>query len=117
MQYSVRQFVEFAAGELGMELRFDGQGDAEVGVVTAVTGNKARCKVGDVIVKVDPRYYRPTEVETLLGDPSKAKQKLGWVPKITLPELVEEMVEADYASAKRDSLVKLAGFQAYDYHE
>jgi len=66
---------------------------------------------------VDPRYYRPTEVETLLGDPAKAKAKLGWEPKITLSELVSEMVRSDYTSAKRDSLVKAAGFQAYDYHE
>ena len=80
-------------------------------------GTKAKCKVGDVIVKVDPRYYRPTEVETLLGDPSKAKAKLGWVPTTTLAELVAEMVEADYTAARRDSLVKLAGFQAYDYNE
>ncbi|MBC7957191.1 MAG: GDP-mannose 4,6-dehydratase, partial [Cytophagales bacterium] len=67
--------------------------------------------------EVDPRYFRPTEVETLLGDPSKAKQKLGWVPKTTLQELVSEMVESDYNAARRDSLVKMAGFQAYDYHE
>ena len=73
--------------------------------------------VGDVVVRVDPRYYRPTEVETLLGDPTKARVKLGWTPKISLPELVKEMVESDYTSAKRDSLVKSAGFQAYDYHE
>ncbi len=117
VQYSVRQFVEFSARELGVTLRFEGRDEAEVGVVAAVQGDKARCKVGDVIVKVDPRYYRPTEVETLLGDPSKAKAKLGWAPKITLPELVREMVEADYASARRDSMVKLAGFQAYDHHE
>ena len=77
----------------------------------------AKCKVGDVIVRVDPRYYRPTEVETLLGDPAKAKSKLGWEPKITLGELVKEMVLSDYTAAKRDSLVKSAGFQAYDYHE
>ena len=70
-----------------------------------------------MIVKVDPRYYRPTEVETLLGDPTKAREKLGWTPKTTLQELVKEMVEADYTSAKRDALVKMAGFQAYDYHE
>jgi GDPmannose 4,6-dehydratase len=73
--------------------------------------------VGDVIVKVDPRYYRPTEVETLLGDPSRARDKLGWTPKTSLQELVKEMIEADYTSAKRDALVKMAGFQAYDYHE
>jgi GDPmannose 4,6-dehydratase len=70
-----------------------------------------------VIVKVDARYFRPTEVETLLGDPSKAKAKLGWSPKITLPDLVREMVQADHASAQRDSMVKQAGFQAYDYNE
>ena len=121
VQYSVRQFVEFAAKELGITLGFSGEGDQEVGTVTMVepVGDevKAKCRVGEVIVRVDPRYYRPTEVETLLGDPSKAKQKLGWVPKITLPELVKEMVECDYSAARRDSLVKLAGFQAYDYNE
>ena len=121
VQYSVRQFVEFSAKELGIQLVFSGEGDREIATVekvTLVNGElKAKCKPGDVIVKVDPRYYRPTEVETLLGDPSKAKEKLGWVPKITLPELVREMVEADYTSARRDSLVKMAGFQAYDYNE
>ncbi len=117
VQYSVRQFVEFAAAELGITLRFEGEGDQEVGIVAAVSGDRAKVKVGDVIVKVDPRYYRPTEVETLLGDPTKAREKLGWTPKITLPELVKEMVESDYTSAKRDALVKMAGFQAYDYHE
>ena len=117
VQYSVRQFVERSAAELGITLEFKGQGDAEVGVVAQVTGNKAKCKVGDVVVKVDPRYYRPTEVETLLGDPSKAKAKLGWEPTTPFAELVREMVEADYNAARRDSLVKLAGFQAYDYNE
>ena len=117
VQYSVRQFVEFAAAELGITLAFSGEGDQEIATVVKVQGQRAKCKPGEVIVRVDPRYYRPTEVETLLGDPSKAKAKLGWVPKTTLPELVKEMVEADYTSAKRDSLVKLAGFQAYDHHE
>ena len=121
VQYSVRQFVEFVAKELGITLAFSGEGDQEVGTVTRVEpigGEiKAKCRIGEVIVKVDPRYYRPTEVETLLGDPTKAKEKLGWVPKITLPELVKEMVECDYSAARRDSLVKLAGFQAYDYNE
>jgi GDPmannose 4,6-dehydratase len=70
-----------------------------------------------VIIKVDPRYYRPTEVETLLGDPSKAKQKLGWEPKTTLQQLVAEMVEADYTSARRDEMIKSAGFQSFDFHE
>ncbi len=126
VQYSVRQFVEFSAKELGITLAFEGEGEAEVAKVVKVepvVNDKgesemlAKCKVGDVIVKVDPRYYRPTEVETLLGDPTKAKQKLGWTPKISLGELVKEMVLSDYSAAKRDSLVKLAGFQAYDHHE
>ncbi len=117
VQYSVRQFVEFAAAELGITVAFEGEGEHEVGRVAKVEGSQAKCKVGDVIVKVDPRYFRSTEVETLLGDPSKAKEKLGWAPKTTLRELVAEMVQADYTAAKRDSLVKLAGFQAYDHHE
>jgi GDPmannose 4,6-dehydratase len=117
IQYSVRQFVEFAAAEVGIKVAFEGDGETEIGRVTKVEGDQAKCKVGDVIVKVDPRYFRPTEVETLLGDPTKAKEKLGWTPRTTLRELVAEMMRADYAAAKRDSLVKLAGFQAYDYHE
>ena len=117
VQYSVRQFVDFAARELGVEIEFTGLGADEVGVVARVTGKRAKCKPGDVIVRVDPRYYRPTEVETLLGDPSKAKEKLGWVPKISLAELVKEMVNADYDAARRDTVVKQAGFKAYDYHE
>jgi GDPmannose 4,6-dehydratase len=96
---------------------FEGEGRNEVARVEKVRGDRAKLKPGEVIVRVDPRYFRPTEVETLLGDPSKAKHKLGWEPKISLPELVAEMVEADYTAAKRDSLVKLAGFQAYDYNE
>jgi len=117
VQYSVRQFVEFAAAELGVQLAWTGEDEQEIGTVVSVTGTDAKCKVGDVIVKVDPRYYRPTEVETLLGDPTKAKEKLGWVPTTTLKELVAEMVQADFTSAKRDALVKLAGFQTYDHHE
>jgi GDPmannose 4,6-dehydratase len=121
VQYSVREFVQFSAKELGVTLAFEGEGEAEVGRVVAVEPVNgellAKCKVGDEVVKVDPRYYRPTEVETLLGDPSKAKNKLGWAPQITLAELVKEMVLSDYTAAKRDSLVKSAGFQAYDYHE
>ena len=117
VQYSVRQFVELAAGELGIAVRFSGSGAQEIGTVFNVEGDKARCKVGDVIVRVDPRYYRPAEVETLLGDPSKAKRKLGWTPTTSLPELVKEMVAADYTSAQRDGLVTRAGFQAYSYHE
>ena len=117
VQHSVREFVERACAELGVALAFSGNGAQEIGTVAAVTGKQARCKVGEVIVRVDPRYYRPTEVETLLGDASKARDKLGWTPGISFAELVKEMVEADYTAARRDSLVKLAGFQAYDHHE
>ncbi len=121
VQYSVREFVDLAARELGIVLDFRGSGADETAVVAAIEpvggGSRARCKPGDVIVRVDPRYFRPTEVETLLGDPGKARRQLGWVPRTTLPELVREMVAADYEAARRDSLVKLAGFQAYDFHE
>jgi GDPmannose 4,6-dehydratase len=117
VQYSVRQFVELAAEELGITLRFEGEGEAEIGVVTGITGTKAKCKIGDIVIRVDPRYYRPTEVETLLGDPTKAHLKLGWKPTITLPELVKEMVLSDYDLARKDALVKMAGFKAFDHHE
>jgi GDPmannose 4,6-dehydratase len=117
VQYSVRQFVDFSARELGITIAFKGSGADEIGTVDRVEGTLATCKPGDLIVRVDPRYFRPTEVETLLGDPSKAKTKLGWVPTTTLPELVKEMVQADYTAAQRDSLVKQAGFRAYDHNE
>ena len=117
VQHSVRQFVEMAAAEVGVTLRFEGRGEQEVAVVAAVNGNKASVKLGQVVVRVDPRYYRPTEVETLLGDASKARQKLGWQAKTALPELVREMVEADYAAAKRDALVRAAGYAVHPPHE
>ena len=117
VQHSVRQFVEMAARELGIEIGFSGKGEREIGTVVRVDRDLARCKVGDVIVRVDPRYFRPTEVETLLGDATKAKTKLGWTPKITLAELVQEMVASDFDAARRDSMVKQAGFQTYDYNE
>ena len=117
VQYSVRQFVEFAAQELGIRIRFEGEGIDEVGIIESVTGEKTKATVGSVIVRVDPRYFRPTEVETLLGDPTKAREKLGWTPQTSLQELVREMVEADFAAAKRDAMVKLAGFKVYDFHE
>jgi GDPmannose 4,6-dehydratase len=121
VQYSVRQLVKLAAANLGIDIEFRGKGDQEVGVVSQIHAlpdrTEVKCSVGDVIVKVDPRYYRPTEVETLLGDPSKAKEKLGWSPKTPFTELVQEMVVADYAHAKRDSMIKMAGFRPYDYNE
>ncbi|MBA4262151.1 MAG: GDP-mannose 4,6-dehydratase, partial [Comamonadaceae bacterium] len=117
VQYSVRQFVEFSARELGFTLDWIGEGADEAGVVRSVTNKDVKCAVGDVVVRVDPRYFRPTEVETLLGDASKAKTKLGWTPKISLPELVREMVQADHATARKDALVKLAGFPMHERHE
>lgn len=117
VQYSVREFVRRSGAELGISIEFRGEGVDEVGVVAAVRGDRARCKVGDVIVRVDSRYFRPTEVETLLGDPSKAKRQLGWTPTTTFEQLVREMIESDYESARRDELVRKAGFQAFDYHE
>lgn len=116
-QFSVRDFVRMSAAELGIEIEFRGEGVDEVGVVVSISGDKAKCVVGDVVVRVDPRYFRPTEVETLLGDPTRAKERLGWEPRTTTEELCREMVQADYVSAQRDSLVKSHGFQAYDYHE
>ncbi|MGZ4976606.1 MAG: GDP-mannose 4,6-dehydratase [Methylobacter sp.] len=111
VQYSVRQFIEWSAAELGISLRFEGQGVAEQGVVSAIEGDKAPAlKVGDVVVKVDPRYFRPTEVETLLGDPSKAKEKLGWVPEITVQQMCAEMVAADLSEARRIALLENNGF-------
>lgn len=116
-QHSVRQFVQLSTEELGFTLRFEGEGEQEVGIVEAVNNPEVKLKPGQIIIRVDPRYFRPTEVETLLGDPTKAKQKLGWEPKTSLRELVTEMVQADFAAAKRDALVKHAGFHAYDHHE
>ena len=117
VQYSVREFVDLAAKELGVTLSFEGEGEKEIARITAVNNPEAKCKVGDTVVRVDPRYFRPTEVETLLGDPTKAKQKLGWTPVTTLQQLVSEMAQSDFTSAKRDSLVKQHGFQAFDHHE
>lgn len=117
VQYSVRQFVDFAAEELGISLAWEGEGERETGRVVAVSNKDVKVKAGDVIVRVDPRYFRPTEVETLLGDPTKAREKLGWTPQTSLRELVKEMVQSDYTAAKRDALVKMAGFTAYDYNE
>ncbi|HCE8951670.1 TPA: GDP-mannose 4,6-dehydratase [Raoultella ornithinolytica] len=112
VQYSVRQFVDFAAKELGIKLRFEGQGVEEVGVVESIIGDDAPAvKVGDVIVAVDPRYFRPAEVETLLGDPTRANDKLGWKPETTLQEMVAEMVRKDLEAAKKHSLLKSHGYE------
>jgi GDPmannose 4,6-dehydratase len=111
VQYSVREFIIRSAKELGITLRFEGHAEKEVATIAAISGDKAPAlKVGDVIVKVDPRYYRPTEVETLLGDPAKAKQKLGWVPEITLDQMICEMVASDLDQAKQHALLKQHGY-------
>ena len=117
VQRSVREFVEQAAACLGIKLRFEGKGVDEIAVVVGIEGTRTVCQPGATIVRVDPRYFRPTEVETLLGDSSKARSKLGWRPRISFEQLVAEMMESDYVSAKRDSLVKSAGYRAYDHHE
>lgn len=113
-QYSVRQFIEWSAQELGVALRFEGQGVAEVGVVASVSGDKTTAlKPGQVIVKIDPRYFRPTEVETLLGDPGKAKAKLGWAPEITVQSMCAEMVAHDLNGARRNALLKQHGHTVF----
>ncbi|MEY8120426.1 GDP-mannose 4,6-dehydratase [Falsihalocynthiibacter sp. BN13B15] len=110
VQYSVRQFITWSAAELGITLRFEGDGLTEVAVVDKIEGDKAAAlNVGDVIMRIDPRYFRPAEVETLLGDPSKAKKELGWVPEITVQEMCAEMVAEDYKTARRHSLLKQHG--------
>lgn len=107
VQYSVREFVDAAAREIGLAISWKGDGIDEKGF-----DSKGKC-----IVAIDPRYFRPTEVETLLGDATKAKEKLGWTPKISFNELVAEMMREDLKSAERDELVKKHGYAAYDYHE
>jgi GDPmannose 4,6-dehydratase len=105
-QYSVRDFITWAASELGLSLEFNGQGVDEIATVTAVNSDKAPAvKVGDVVMRIDPRYFRPAEVDTLLGDPTKAREKLGWVPEITAQEMCAEMVEADLTAARRAKLL------------
>jgi GDPmannose 4,6-dehydratase len=106
VQYSVRQFIQWSAEELGVTLKFEGDGVNETATVAAIAGDKAPgLNVGDVVVKIDPRYFRPTEVETLLGDPSKAKAKLGWTPEITVQEMCAEMV-----ATKKHALLKKHGY-------
>jgi len=111
LQYSVRQFIQWSAQELGITLRFEGKGLSEVAIVDDIETDKCPgLKVGQILVRIDPRYFRPTEVETLLGDPSKAKAKLGWVPEITVQEMCSEMVADDLQAAKQCALLKANGF-------
>jgi GDPmannose 4,6-dehydratase len=110
-QYSVREFITWSAAHLGITMRFEGVGVDEIGIVDAVSGDDAPAvKPGDVIVRIDPRYFRPAEVETLLGDPTRAKEKLGWVPQITVQEMCAEMVAGDLVVAKRHALLKAHGY-------
>jgi GDPmannose 4,6-dehydratase len=117
-QHSVREFVEAVAQELGMKILWEGKGVKEVGIVdSALSTQHSALKAGRVIVAVDPRYFRPTEVDALLGDASKARKKLGWTPKIKFKQLVAEMVSADFKAAKRDELVKRHGHKVFDRNE
>ncbi|MBL4873998.1 MAG: GDP-mannose 4,6-dehydratase [Rhodobacteraceae bacterium] len=112
IQYSVRDFIRWSAAELGISLQFKGKGIEEIALVARIDGDRANSlQVGDVIVRIDSRYFRPTEVETLLGDPSKAKKLLGWVPEITVQEMCAEMVAEDLKEARQHSLLKAHGYQ------
>ena len=118
VQYSVRDFVDAAATELGIKLRWRGKGVKEVAIVDrGPRAKNASPAGGQTVVRVDPRYFRPTEVETLLGDARKARRKLGWRPRVSFKSLVAEMVREDLKAAERDELVKRHGYSAYDYHE
>jgi GDPmannose 4,6-dehydratase len=113
-QYSVRQFIEMSANELGIKIKWQGKGVDETGSIDEsspiLNSEQSALKAGDIIFRIDPRYFRPTEVETLLGDPSKAKEKLGWVPEITLQEMCKEMVTFDLDKAKQHALLKTHGY-------
>ncbi|MEX2474383.1 GDP-mannose 4,6-dehydratase [Marinobacter sp.] len=112
VQCSVRQFIELSAKELGIALRFEGQGMDQVAVIESIDGDKAPAlKVGDVVMRIDPRYFRPTEVETLLGDPTRANEKLGWTPEITLEEMCSQMMAEDLKTAQRHALLKNHGYE------
>jgi GDPmannose 4,6-dehydratase len=111
LQYSVREFITRSAKQMGISLRFEGIAQQEKAIVSAIEGDKAPAlKVGDVILQIDPRYYRPTEVDSLLGDASKAKEELGWFPEISLDQLIEEMVENDLDLARQGNLLKKYGY-------
>ena len=117
VQFSVREFINRSAKELGITLKFEGKAEQEKGIVAAISGDKAPAlKVGDVVVQIDSRYYRPTEVETLLGDPSKAKEKLGWIPEITLDQMIVEMVANDLERSKSFALLQKHGFNVAISH-
>jgi GDPmannose 4,6-dehydratase len=112
VQYSIRDFISKSAAQLGIELSFEGEGVDEIARVAKIDGDQSPAmNIGDVIVRVDPAYFRPAEVETLLGDPTKAKEKLGWVPEITLDQMIAEMIAADLEASKQHALLEKHGFQ------
>ena len=116
IQYSVRNFITWVANDLGIEIEFSGKGIDEIATVTKVNNEiSPSINVGDIIMRIDPRYFRPAEVETLLGDPSKAKEKLGWIPEITVQEMCSEMVAFDLAEAKKLHFLIKNGFDSYDH--
>jgi GDPmannose 4,6-dehydratase len=111
VQYTVREFILKSAQQLGITLKFEGKAEAEKAIVAKIEGDKAPAlKVGDVIMQIDPHYYRPTEVETLLGDPTKAKEQLGWIPEIALDQMIDEMVAHDLEKAKQHVLLHKHGY-------
>lgn len=116
IQFSVRDFINAAAAELEMKIRWEGNGLDEIGILKS-SASHLTPDTSRIIVRVDPRYFRPTEVETLLGDPTKAREKLGWEPKITFQELVSEMVREDFKTAERDELVRKNGYKVYCHNE
>lgn len=110
VQYSVRDFIQWAGSELGLTIEFRGSGLAEIGIVAAISGDMAPAvKVGDTVLRIDPRYFRPSEVENLLGDATKAKERLGWAPEISAQDMCREMVASDYKAARRYALLKTHG--------
>jgi GDPmannose 4,6-dehydratase len=121
-QHSVREFVEAVFREIGIKLEWKGKGRNEKGIIKSLIQHSTfniqhRLKVGDVLVSVDPRYFRPTEVETLLGDASRARKRLGWKPKVKFRELVKEMVREDLIEARREHLCSREGFRTMNFHE
>lgn len=117
-QYSVRQFAEMAFAEIGIEIKWEGKGINEKGIIASIASDhSAGLKKGDVVIQTDPKYYRPAEVDNLLGDAEKAKKRLGWHPRITLEEMVSEMVQQDIKDAERDRLCKMEGFRIFNRND
>ena len=111
-QYSIREFINWATEDVGIEITFEGEGTNEIGVVSSISKKSDTClKIGDIIIRIDERYFRPTEVASLLGDPTKAKNKLGWKPEISVRKMCKEMIETDLSNARKVALLKNSGFE------